>query len=299
MKGNALDLYTLDAPSHDLAFKIFDGTWLCDVPGYGHGDKPIFSDSRIPWFGQLCGGFEGKSVLELGPLEGAHTYMLAKGGAHPILSIESNSRSFLKCLIVKNALRFNAEFMYGDFRKFLEKRESRFDLLLASGVLYHMTDPVSLLENMAYASDSICIWTHYFDREVFQTNKEMRKRIDEVPECTSFRGIKVETHRHRYLDGLQKDKFIGGSHHTSQWMTRESIESVLGALGMSIVVGSNDMDHPAGPAILLYATRLNGFDESRYLRLNPDVAEAVEGGQFYNGAEHFIRFGNAEGRPLA
>lgn len=37
-------------------------------------------DYRIEWFERIVGGFSGKRVLELGPLEEGHSYMLEKGG---------------------------------------------------------------------------------------------------------------------------------------------------------------------------------------------------------------------------
>jgi len=40
------------------------------------------------------------------------------------------------------------------------------------------------------------------------------------------------------------------------------------------------------------------FDESGYLRLNPDVRYAVEHGQFESGRAHYRMCGHAEGRPL-
>lgn len=39
------------------------------------------------------------------------------------------------------------------------------------------------------------------------------------------------------------------------------------------------------------------LNEALYLRLNPDVATAVATGTFRSGAEHYQRFGRAEGRP--
>ncbi|MGF6305354.1 class I SAM-dependent methyltransferase [Paraburkholderia sp. WC7.3d] len=193
MKGTELDLYATDEPGHALAFNLFNGTWVSDVPGYGLGMAPHFDDGRLHWFETVCGGFSGKSVLELGPMEGGHTFMMAKAGASRVLAIEANSKSFLKCLLVQNALKFNAEFMYGDFRELLKKRDQRFDLILASGVLYHMIDPVSLLENMAHASDSICIWTHYYDAEVARTNTNMQSHVDPTPTISEFRGREVHT----------------------------------------------------------------------------------------------------------
>ena len=42
---------------------------------------------------------------------------------------------------------------------------------------------------------------------------------------------------------------------------------------------------------------VEGFDEDRYLMLNPDVREAVQNGQFDSGWHHYVRHGFAEGRP--
>jgi 2-polyprenyl-3-methyl-5-hydroxy-6-metoxy-1,4-benzoquinol methylase len=266
------------------------------VPNYGLGAAPHFEDGRIQWLERACGGFAGKSVLELGPMEGGHTYMLAQGGASRVLAVEANSKCFLKCLLVQNALKFNAEFMYGDFRKLLQKRDQQFDLILASGVLYHMTDPVALLEDMAHASDSICIWTHYFDSDVARTNANMQTHMDAESTLSEFRGRPVTTHRMNYLRSIENKKFIGGTAPHSYWITKESLLTVLKELGMTVIVGIDDQDHPAGPSILLYATRIPNFNEASYLEHNPDVADAVANHHITSGAEHYIRYGRAEGR---
>ncbi|CAB3784406.1 tRNA U34 carboxymethyltransferase [Paraburkholderia ultramafica] len=296
MKGTELDLYTTEEPSHSLAFDLFKDTWFSNVPNYGLGAAPHFEDGRIQWLERACGGFAGKSILELGPMEGGHTYMLSQGGASRVLAVEANSKAFLKCLLVQNALKFNAEFMFGDFRKLLQKRDQQFDLILASGVLYHMTDPVALLEDMAHASDSICIWTHYFDSDVARTNANMQTHMDAESTLSEFRGRPITTHRMNYLGAIENKKFIGGTAPHSYWITKESLLTVLKELGMTVIVGIDDQDHPAGPSILLYATRLLNFNEAGYLEHNPDVADAVANRHFTSGAEHYIRYGRAEGR---
>lgn len=298
MKGNELDLYTTEEPSHNLAFTLFDGTWVSNIPGFGFGSGSYFDDGRIKWLLDQSGGIAGKAVLELGPLEGAHTYMLSKAGAANILSVESNSKAFLKCLIVQNALKFKAEFLYGDFRPMLAKRDKRFDLVLASGVLYHMTDPVSLLEDMSHVTDSMFIWTHYYDPEIAATSDKMGERLNPDPTVSEFRGKKIYTHRHSYLEDVESEKFIGGSAHYSEWMTRDSLINVLESLGMIVTIGLDSAEKGAAPSILLHATRIPGFDESDYLDHHRDVAEAVENGQFKSGAEHYIRFGRSEGRSI-
>lgn len=44
------------------------------------------------------------------------------------------------------------------------------------------------------------------------------------------------------------------------------------------------------------AAREQGFDETTYLRLNPDVLVAVRAGKFSSGREHYEHYGRAEGR---
>ena len=44
-------------------------------------------------------------------------------------------------------------------------------------------------------------------------------------------------------------------------------------------------------------TQAAGFDEELYLRLNPDVRQAVAAGKFRSGLDHYERYGRAEGRP--
>ena len=83
-------------PSPQLAIEI------CSMAG--HPSCPMNWQSRpetrcclmMPaqnWALSLLGSIEGQSVLELGPLEGGHTYMLHKAGAN-ITSIEANKRGF-------------------------------------------------------------------------------------------------------------------------------------------------------------------------------------------------------------
>ena len=69
--------------------------------------------------------------------------MLSKYGAD-VTGIESNSLSFMKSLIAKELLNHKAKFVYGDFVKYLEVSED-YELIVASGVLYHMENPVELL----------------------------------------------------------------------------------------------------------------------------------------------------------
>src|SRR5258706_6101275 len=100
--SSRLEGYAKSAPDPQNALDIFEGEWVSRLPApYASlraGDGALFEDARIAWAGSELGGFEGKTVLDLGPLEGGHPYMFEKGGAREVLSIEGNGRCYLKCL---------------------------------------------------------------------------------------------------------------------------------------------------------------------------------------------------------
>ena len=102
---NVLDLYVNAAPDPQHALNIFRGEWLSKLPPpfaeLQAGSNLLFEDARLEWGLDMLGGVQSKTVLELGPMEAGHTYMLEHRGAASIISIEANTRAYLKCLIIK------------------------------------------------------------------------------------------------------------------------------------------------------------------------------------------------------
>ena len=92
-----LDLYVEGAPSDQKALDIFRGEWgshpPSDRPDLKLGLIPLFEDPRVDWGLRELGGVEGQSVLELGPMEGGHSWMLEQRGADRVYAIEANTPS--------------------------------------------------------------------------------------------------------------------------------------------------------------------------------------------------------------
>ncbi|MEO7370433.1 MAG: methyltransferase domain-containing protein [Ilumatobacteraceae bacterium] len=158
--------YVREPPSAQLAVDLFKGEWttfLSQHLSVQAGNVPLMIDPRIDWVIQQAGGVDRRDVLELGPLEAAHTYMLEQAGAS-VTAIESNTHAYLRCLIVKELLNLrNSSFLLGDFVPYMESTDRFFDLVVASGVLYHSPDPVRMLTALARVTDRVAIWTHYYD----------------------------------------------------------------------------------------------------------------------------------------
>ena len=75
---NILDQYKLSSPSVQNALDIFEGEWSSRLPGefadLRAGSLPLFDVHLIDWFAGHIGGIHGKSILDLGPLEGGNAY---------------------------------------------------------------------------------------------------------------------------------------------------------------------------------------------------------------------------------
>jgi Methyltransferase domain len=255
-----LDSYTSGAPSPQEAVDVFRGEWSSALPahlGVTAGRAELFDDPRIKTAIEWLGGdLAGRRVLELGPLEGGHSAMFAGAGAE-VLSVESNARSFLKCLIVKELLGLrNVRFVRGDFVAHLEQSDERYDVLVASGVLYHMTDPLKVLGLMAGASDQLVVWTHYFDAEAL-SSAALEQQFSTEPETIEHHGATYTLHPRDYLSSaLNWGGFCGGSESFARWMERDDILGELARLGFDeVVVAQDQRDHVNGPNVLVFARR--------------------------------------------
>jgi SAM-dependent methyltransferase len=251
-KPQLSNVYSHDCPSPATAFNIFKTEWSSAVPGFETGAISLFDDSRIKWLETQLGSFKNKRILELGPLEGGHTCMMERAGAN-VLAIEANQRGFLRCLVVKNALNLKSDFLYGDFRPYLDKAEpNSFDFVSAIGVLYHMIEPAKLLYDIARVTDAFGVWTHYFDPSILKD----KVRFDFKPQFQTVAGRSVEVFRQHYLTGISAIRgYCGGTAPHSFWLTRHGLLEYVESLGFEVTVGQEDRNHSLGPNILFFAKR--------------------------------------------
>lgn len=254
-----LDVYVHSAPSAQNALDVFKGDWWSQIPrppGLTAGQLPLFADPRIQWAIEALGGVRDRSVLELGPLEAGHTYMLEEAGARSILAIEANTRAFLKCLIAKEVVGLRrSRFVLGDFEEYLRAPDERFDAVIASGVLYHVRNPVELIRNLARLTDRVFIWTHYYVKERLAAIDHMKHRFGEEKHA-EVDGFRHTLHRYDYGDFLDTTRFAGGSEQFSHWLDREDLLGALRHAGFTdIRVGEEDVAHTNGPSISLVAAR--------------------------------------------
>jgi hypothetical protein len=258
--GNILDQYVMSAPDPQNALDIFRDEWSSKLPPpWDHlsaGTAALFEDPRIRWFAQQAGGVAGKSVLELGPLEAGHTTMLERMGAASVLAVEANTRAYLKCLVIKELMGLaRSRFVCGNFVEYLRSSEDQYDVCLASGVLYHMANPIELLELLSRASGQVWLWTHHYDAEIIGRSPREAVRFTRH-ETLRHAGFECVVHCREYAELLGQKRFCGGGQSYSYWLHRDDIIGCLKHFGFSRIEQSfDDPDHPHGPSVALVALR--------------------------------------------
>lgn len=262
-KVGPLDRYSNSAPSPQASLKLFAGDWCSILPeGYKIGQvdgTPLFDDDRIKWAIEQFGGVKGQKVLELGPLEGGHSYMCQKSGVSSVVAIEASPKSFLKCLVVKQAMELDrVDFRFGDFMHYLRRTLDQFDICIASGVLYHMQSPVELISLISKHSSKVFLWTHYYDPEV--CGQFFLKRRFSEHKAAEFEGFRCTLHKYNYGSARRWSSFIGGPLTTSQWLSRQDILDCLRHFGFDdICVSFEVTDHKHGPSFAVTASKRKPF----------------------------------------
>jgi hypothetical protein len=252
-----LDAYVHTAPSAQCAVDIFQGEWSSQLPaavGASAGRVGLFDDARIHWAIEQFGGVDGYRVLELGPLEGGHSHLLSTAGAD-VLAVEGNTRAYLKCLVAKELTGSRARFLLGDFMAYLREPDGHFDLCLASGVLYHMREPMETLALTAAIADRLFLWTHYWDAEVTAAKPPLAAKFEDTT-TAEVDGFEYTLHRYVYGDALESSAFCGGNAAYSNWLSRADLLAGLVRVGWSVdAIAFDEPDHLNGPALALVATR--------------------------------------------
>jgi hypothetical protein len=251
IKQRTFDGYEDRLPTNQNAVDILPG-WNMSFPtsfNVQAGTLPLFADDRIHWAIERFGEISGRRVLELGPLNAGHTVMLDQAGAK-IEAIEANKKAYLMCLITKEIFGLsNAKFYLGDFVKWLEQIDTSYDLIVASGVLYHMLDPLRLLRAIAMRTEALYLWTLCVTNDTLTPSKVVS--INEVP---------IRLYLQSYENIESNDDFCGGMENEHYLMHRDDILAALKALGFSsLTLAHENPDHlRGGPTFSVFARKISG-----------------------------------------
>ncbi len=92
------------------------------------------------------GGLAGKRVLDVGCLEGGFSVEFARRGASEVLGVEARRVSVRRCDLVRELTGLNnLRFLCGDVLHELSRAQDPFDIVFATGILYHLPHPDTVL----------------------------------------------------------------------------------------------------------------------------------------------------------
>ncbi len=252
--------YAEASPHAQQTLDLFKGRWASRLPieGVSTGETPLFDDPRVGWalthLNRLGADTSQCDFLELGPLEGGHSFGLIRNGVKSVTAIEANKQAFLKCLVAREVLgHARVRFLLGDAMAFLQTSETCYDVVFASGFLYHMQDPVKCLELIALRARALFLWTVYWDEQFARENPLVRAGSDGV-HAIRYKGRDLRLHRHGYGGGIDYSRFWGGPDTHSHWMEREDLKLVLRLNGFTEIHEELETN-PNGCALKLVATK--------------------------------------------
>ena len=213
------------------------GPWIYqfEIEGkiYGGGISAV-GDVRVERFLRFAANVE--TILELGSLEGAQSFILAQHpGVKRIVSLEGREANLRKARFVQELLGIrNVEFIQANLEHSDLTSLGKFAAVFCCGLLYHLPEPWTLLEQLPKVAPFLFIWTQYAaDDEAHDLGRGLRGKI--------------------HIEG-GTDEPLSGMSPTATWLTLDSLLEVLASSGYKkIDVIYNDPAHANGPAVTIGA----------------------------------------------
>jgi len=179
---------------------------------------------------QAGGNLKEKTILDLGCLEGGFTATFARLGAKMSIGIEARKISYYRCELVRQYLGLsNLKFIQGDIKEILPRLDP-FDIIFASGILYHVANPYSILS----AIHAICRDFAVIDTHVCQSNAN--NLVTRTFDNRTYTGcIYHEYNPNTPKVEVEKFTWAAYSDYESFWPLEESLIQMLFDVGFRVV----------------------------------------------------------------
>ncbi|HSP45644.1 MAG TPA: class I SAM-dependent methyltransferase [Chthoniobacterales bacterium] len=213
------------------------GPWIFQFRIDGHdygGAISAVGDPRVDQF--LRSAPTAGSILELGSLEGAHTFILAQHpGVKRVVALEGRNANLRKARFVQALLQIhNVEFAQANLEHADLTQLGTFDAVFCCGLLYHLPEPWKLIQQCPPIAPLLFIWTQY----------ALENEARDIGQ-----GLRGKT----YIEG-GPDEPLSGMSATAMWLTLDSLRTLLARSGYGKVdIIHDDPAHPNGPAVTISA----------------------------------------------
>lgn len=200
---------------------------------YG-GQYDVANDPRLGHFFRCFP--DTRRILELGSLEGAHTFALAaRPGVEFVQGIEGRKSNLRRARFVQKWMGCrNVNFLHANLETFDLTSLGGFDAVFCSGLLYHLPRPWELVQQLSRAAPGLLLATHYAPDEKANLLRN------------GYRGMLYQEFGLKEpLSGLSPDSY---------WPTLKALNQMLKDSGYRhIELCHDDHQHPHGPLVTIAA----------------------------------------------
>lgn len=198
------------------------------------GDYKVVDDRRVQQFLERFPNV--RTILELGSLEGGHTFALARHqSVERVLAIEGRLANIDKAKFIGSLLGVsNVQFNHANLEALELASLGHFDAIFCCGLLYHLPEPWKLISQAPLVAPILFVWTVYANED------------EATIEIDGLRG-------REYVEGGLNEPLSGLSP-KSIWLTLPSLLEVLKRSGYGNIEVLEKSQNPNGPAVSLAAS---------------------------------------------
>jgi SAM-dependent methyltransferase len=202
-------------------------------------DSPIFNAARRTLNLVYQGKLYGRSIADLGCLEGGYATEFARLGLEST-GLEVRSSNIAACNYVKSNVDLpNLKFIQDDAMNI--KRYGPFDVLFVCGLLYHLDRPRKFLEEAAEDCGKVMI----IDTHIAPVDHEASVDFYKLSDSATNEGLRgrwyqeYETVPAGVLDAM---KWSSWSNNKSFWIEKPYLMQTIASLGFDIVFEQFDCE---------------------------------------------------------
>jgi SAM-dependent methyltransferase len=212
--------------------RLDDGTQTFPSIGYTMDQNPVTRCVRRILHTLYPDGLQGKTVIDVGCLEGGFATEFARMGMMAT-GVEVRESNYNNCLYVRDRVNLpNLHFIQGDAVDIAEF--GQFDVFFVSGLLYHLDRPRKFLEEVARnCRKALILWTHVTHAEENQASRTYT--LSELCENEGLLGRWYSEHGDIPQNELDQLKWASWDNKMSFWIQKEYLLQLLKDTGFDLV----------------------------------------------------------------
>lgn len=201
------------------------------------GDDPLRVQPTFVLLDHAGGTLAGRRILDVGCNEGGYTIAFGRLSALDAVGVEIRASNLEKCRYLQEVTGLsNVRFVQGDARQISPDWLGTFDIVFASGILYHLDDPFDFLRRCSeVTTDFLVLDTHVAAIDAWSHGCADRLATRSWGGRTYIGRDAVEYPKDIPTDELEQLEWASYGNPASFWLIEDSLVHLLWDLGFQYV----------------------------------------------------------------